>query len=329
VAQGVWGCTLAALRCGFLYPLVLLMGLGYRIALLSSILSSVYIPAFATEVRGGWEAPLAALFLMGTVYLAVRLISSRQLRFPDALGYGCWVGVSALLSATLLLVVGGFIAAGAWVFRRSVLRYLLWNGILLTVVILCLTPWALRNRSQLGQAVWLRSNLGFELWQAYHDGAGFGALDTDARIGPALDPESSNQVRSFGELAYHEMMRRKALEWVRSHPRESAERTIVHAMYFWFPPATVFLLRVARGLLTALAVCGMVLLLARRAPGGYVIAVIWVSFPLIYYVVYWSSRYRYPMEWTLVVAAAVALSAASDRFGKAAPSRPSVLNAMR
>ena len=35
--------------------------------------------------------------------------------------------------------------------------------------------------------------------------------------------------------------------------------------------------------------------------------VIWVMYPLTYYVIQWSSRYRQPIEWTLILCASVAL----------------------
>jgi hypothetical protein len=33
----------------------------------------------------------------------------------------------------------------------------------------------------------------------------------------------------------------------------------------------------------------------------------WMSFPTIYYLIQWSSKYRYAMEWELVVCAALTI----------------------
>ena len=49
-------------------------------------------------------------------------------------------------------------------------------------------------------------------------------------------------------------------------------------------------------------------------PAAESIAVILMSFPLIYYVVNWSSRYRMPIEWALVLLAGVALGGVYDTF---------------
>jgi hypothetical protein len=293
---------------------------------LACIVSILYIPAFTTEIRGGWEAPLAALFLMGLVCLMVMVVRRRELSLPVAAGCGLYAGISALLSATLLVASAGLAAAGAWVFRRRLLRYMACCGVWVAVVTLCLVPWALRNRRQLGQTIWLRSNFGFELWQAYHEGAGIGALDTSAKLGPALSVEASDRVRALGEVRYHELLEREAWQWIRLNPQKTARLFAGHAIYFWFPPGQSFPVRLVRWLLTVVAGCGMWLLLARKAPIGYILAALWIVYPLIYYVVYWSSRYRYPMEWTLVLAGAVVPSTLWSKYGSALLSRKTPLS---
>ena len=39
-----------------------------------------------------------------------------------------------------------------------------------------------------------------------------------------------------------------------------------------------------------------------------------VTFPLVYYLVNWSSRYRMPIEWVLVLLAGVAVAGVYDKF---------------
>jgi len=306
-AQGIFSCTLAALRCALLYPLVLFLGLGDRTAMLSSVLSCLYIPAFATEIRGGWDAPLTALFLMAIVCLAIRLMRNRNLTIRSAAACGAFLGLATLLSATLLAVAVGFLVLGAWHFRTQFWRYALWCTISLVVVALCLLPWGLRNRRELGEMVWLRSDLGFELWQAYHDHAGYGALDSNNLLGPASNVQSAEQVRILGEIRYNRMLKEDAVQWIRSHPARAAQLFLGHVFYFWFPPGQTPLIRLLRASLTLAAFAGLLLLLLDGAPAVYILAAVWVFFPLIYYVVYWSSRYRYPMEWTLLIAASSAI----------------------
>ena len=316
LVQGLFSCLLASLRCAFLYPLARLLSLDSRTAALASILSVLYIPAYATEIRGTWDAPLTAVFLMGMVCLAILIARQPKLSVLSAIGCGLYIGVSALLSAVLLATALGFMAAGALRFRRNLRPYFAWCLVCGAIVILCLTPWALRNRQQLGKTIWLRSNFGFELWQAYHEGAGIGALDISAQLGPALNVEISNRVARVGEVAFQASMQRDAVDWIRTNPAKAAKLFAAHTIYFWFPPGQWLPLQLARRLLTVLAWAGLWILIARRSPAGYILAIIWIAFPPIYYVVYWSSRYRYPMEWTLLLAGAVVLSALWSRYAR-------------
>jgi hypothetical protein len=43
------------------------------------------------------------------------------------------------------------------------------------------------------------------------------------------------------------------------------------------------------------------------------ILAIWITFPVIYYIAAWSSRYRYPMEWSMLLCAAAFLDALHSR----------------
>lgn len=321
MVQGLFSCTLASLRCALLFPFALFMGLDRRTAQLASIVSVFYISGFATEIRGGWEAPLAALLLMGLLWLVTSVMRRGELSFPLAAACGLYVGIMALVSATLVITAAAFAAVGAWVFRGRILRYLAWCGVCVAVAVLCLTPWAMRNQRQLGRTIWSRSDFGLEMWLAYHEGAGVGVFDTDMNLGPARDAEACNRLRVLGEVKYNDMLERETWLWIQSNPQKAARLFVGHTVYFWFPPGQWIPLRLIRGLLTVLALWGLWLLLKRKAFMGYMMAALWIVYPLIYYLVNWSSRYRYPMEWTLVLAAAVVPSTLWSNFGSRLPSR--------
>ncbi len=314
MVQGLFSCTLASLRCAFLFPFALFVGLNRRTAQLASIASVFYIAGFATEIRGGWEAPLTALFLMGLLWLVIVVMRRGELSFPVAAGCGLYLGIAAMVSATLLLASAGFAAAGVWVFRRRILRYMAWGGVCVAVTILCMTPWALRNRKQLGHTIWSRSDFGLEIWLAYHEGAGIGVFDTDLSTGPANNVEACKPVRALGEVKYNQLLERETRQWIHRNPQKAAQLFVGHTIYFWFPPGQWIPVRVIRALLTVFAVWGLGLLLAKREHIGYLFAVLWILYPLIYYLVNWSSRYRYPMEWTLVLAASVVPSVLWSKY---------------
>jgi hypothetical protein len=77
-------------------------------------------------------------------------------------------------------------------------------------------------------------------------------------------------------------------------------------------------------LLSAAALAGLVLYARRRTlPSGFTLAVV-VSFPLAYYILECFTRYRYPIEWLLLLMAASALVEGCARYWErpAGQSRP-------
>jgi hypothetical protein len=67
-------------------------------------------------------------------------------------------------------------------------------------------------------------------------------------------------------------------------------------------------------MLTLLALAGWLRLRTLATPAAQWTAVVLLWFPIVYYVVNWSSRYRMPMEWVLVLLAGVAVAGIYDRF---------------
>lgn len=63
-----------------------------------------------------------------------------------------------------------------------------------------------------------------------------------------------------------------------------------------------------RSLLTLFAFAGWIVMLRVRREAAIHLGVILVMFPLAYCVVNWSARYRAPMEWVLVLLAAVSIA---------------------
>jgi hypothetical protein len=72
----------------------------------------------------------------------------------------------------------------------------------------------------------------------------------------------------------------------------------------------------ARGLLTVFAFAGLWMLWRTHRSLAAFFGSILLFFPLIYYVVNWSSRYRAPIEWLLVLLASVPVAWSWDRFIK-------------
>jgi len=319
-AQHVLGWLFSGLRCALIFPLALYLGFDQITAAVAATLGTFYIAAFATELRGGWEAPLAAVLLIGLVYLFVRLARRRTLSAGEALAYGLFTGLSFLTSSALIPVVTGFVVVNAVLLRSHLRKYCIWLVIFAFTTLAVMAPWGIRNQRQLGRFILTRSNFGGSVWLGYHEGAAVSA--DELKYGdPNTSPVTAERVRRLGEVAFNNEMFSEALAWIRSHRAQAATMAAQHVVYFWFPPGRPMWLRVSRAMLTLLAWTGWFLMWRSGHPALIPITTIWVTFPPLYIIIYWSSRHRYPMESTLLLCAGFAMATCAGAFIKALRSR--------
>jgi hypothetical protein len=301
-------------------PLAIVLGLGFRIGCLAAALSTVYISAFNTELRGKWEAPLCALFLMLLVALAVRFYKAPAFTIWTAIGYGLFSGLALLLSPALLLTLIAFLVITVRLGLRGPKVYALWlTGIIVTTG-LVLVPWTVRNARVLGSPIMFRSNLGLELSLAYNDAQRADPLGADVTSPhPWFNVAVSREIARVGEVAFNRDKKRQAMEWIRANPFAAARLFAGHFWHFWFPPTANIIFRVILAFFTLFALAGLLAMYKMNAQAGLLIGLIWISFPLVYYLTFWLSRYRYPMEWTLVLCSAVLVEQLWPRFGERKP----------
>jgi hypothetical protein len=309
VAQVLVGCFASALRSTGIVFLAAYLGLPFRTSFIAALMSVFYVSALGTEVNGAWDAPWTALVLMGWTAVAAKLYRSREFQIKHAVHYGVLIGLSILLSTSILPAVFGFCVTAFLILRGQRVRVLCWSSVLALAAVGTLAPWALRNKSQLGQAVWLRSNAGLELWTAYHEGSE-PANQNDRAFAehPSANEAESEKVARMGEIAYNRECAGQALRWIASHPQRTIELFLWHVVYFWFFPELDRTHMIAMAGLTLISVAGWLELRRENRFAAILIVCIWFWFPLIYYVMMWSSRYRYPMEWTLLLTSAVLIT---------------------
>jgi hypothetical protein len=306
-------CALSALRCGCLPLLALDAELGSVTATVAGVLSIFYIPALQTETKGNTDGAWAALVLLAVVWLSLRIwrSTSWQSRTPWRLFALC--GFAALLDPAVLPVVLVFVVAGAIACPRgSLKRYLQQATLLLLTVFMCLLPWAIRNRVVLHKWIWTKSNFGLEFWVSNGPGRTY---DLATNMGdPDLHPSNSyaeaEKVAALGEAKYNQQKLSIALHWVRAYPGEFLYLTWQRFIAWWFPPGPDIVIQVAKLCISLLAFAGLIILLRRRLVLAWLFLLTWVTFPDIYYVLQWSTRYRFPMDWELLMGASVALAAA-------------------
>jgi hypothetical protein len=303
-------CAVSALRCALLVVFCA-ETLGHKIAVTAGILSCVYIAALETELRGNWDTPWQAMVLLlltwGTVSLWQEQSWVRRTPWP----YFMLWGAAILLQPAFLPVLAAFMLAGFMACQKELRgaflkRCLLW----IAVIVVFLSPWTVRNYFQLGKLVLTRDNFGLEFWQSYGPGRAF---DMATDMGPTVPHPSSNRLESqqvlrLGEVKYNQTKLMEAEAWVRTNPRESVRLTVFRFLAFWLPLGRNATHSVINFSISLLAFAGLALLFRRHRLIAILFALAWLSYPLVYYVVRYSPRYRYPLTWQLMVCASISLN---------------------
>jgi hypothetical protein len=118
----------------------------------------------------------------------------------------------------------------------------------------------------------------------------------------------------MGELAFNEERKQEAVRWIKDNPGEFARLTFQRALHFWFPAGRNAAHGAVLALLTLMAWAGLAILWRGGNAAFPIVAAVWLTYPLTYYVIQWSSRYRLPIDWSLLLCAGVALHTAWRRL---------------
>ena len=268
---------------------------------------------FAMRLMPQWDAgyTLAALVLF--LVLTAEAIARGKPSGRAAAAAGLAGGLISLANpATVLVFV-------PWVLflliqRRSpvkdALRYL---AIFALTVALCNVPWVIRNY-RIWHAFALRTNFGMTIYSSNNDCAQ-SSLRGDGRNGcyqqthPVASQAELALLKRLGEVEFDRQRTARAIVWIRSHPSRFRELTLARVREFWFPePAPPAYTFYATWLITALSILGMILMARHRLPAVWFVLVLWMAYPLMYYIVVSSDRYRYPIIWSSLLPAGYFLS---------------------
>lgn len=349
-AVKVLACTAASsLRCALTVWIASRLQLGRAVVISTAVLSVFWIGALNTELQGDWDPPYTSVALILLCWFQELCpVERRSLRRATLLG--CAWALGAYLNFSIFAVLAGFILRDLLVYGQRDFRRFLGQSVCVAAgVFIVLSPWVIRNRITLGEWVVTRDMLGYGLALSYHDGAHWGepfnnhpgrlipghADDLSLSPYPYLNVKLRPEVARLGEVEWDRRKRREGLTWIAAHPSQSLILMAQHTFFFWFPPSADFTSElpravawpyaIAKWMLTLLALAGWLRLRNLAAPAAQWIAVVLLTFPLIYYVVNWSSRYRMPIEWVFVLLAGVAIAGIYDEFlARLQPCRPLV-----
>jgi hypothetical protein len=293
----------------------------------TGVLASVFGLIVKPAKEELWEAHLA-----GVLCLLLTVLFCRWISGPRTLGLAFAIGILAgfaFQAQPVFFLV--YVAWFVWAVYSCAIpkQFILVLG--LCPIALC-APWAVRNFMVLDGAFGIRDNLGIELYVSYNDCAPYGVRESERRFcSPSLHPNASaaeaGEVRRLGEYPYNRDRFHRAGAWIIAHPSRTASLILQRIWFFWFPSDSGwggYLSQRKRVLashaMTLASLAGFVLWF-RRSPRTLGVMALWLSvFPLIYYVLQFESRYRYPILWITWVLAAYFATATvarlSGRTGK-------------
>ncbi len=158
----------------------------------------------------------------------------------------------------------------------------------------------MRNDLVFGKFVFIRDNAGAELRLGNGPGADGQWMSW---LHPSKDQTELKRYRSLGELAYVQVRKQEALQWISQNRGLFAVITLKRAFFFWFgtPRATdSILVDLGRDLFfslnSILAIFGLGVALRRKLRGAMLFFWMFLSIPMIYYFTFTHPRYRHPIE---------------------------------
>ncbi|MGD0693297.1 MAG: hypothetical protein ABSB82_00420 [Terriglobia bacterium] len=306
-------CAISALRCALVPLFALDAGLDPRTAALAAGLSVFYIPALETEVRGTTDGAWLALVLIAVIWASLRIWRSRSWQSRTSWWFFALCGFAALLDSSILPLIGGLLMAGAIAcpvgFRKRYLRQVLFLSL---SIFLFLLPWAVRNHFTLNKLIWTKSNFGLEFWMSNGPERAFDLATNmgDPYLHPSHSVQEARLVQDLGEVRYNQQKMEEAMAWVRANPGEFLHLTFERIVAWWFPPGPNFAVQAAKICLSLLAFAGLAFLFRTQPLAAWLFLLTWITYPDVYYVLQWSSRYRFPMEWQLLMCGSVPLAIA-------------------
>jgi len=227
-----------------------------------------------------------------------------------------------LLNPSTILITIPWLAWFAYRGRRMPKHAMAYCGFVICVTMVAGCTWAGRNRIELGKAV-IRTNLGLTLYASNNDCASSSLLASEASncyqtYHPNTNIHESAMIRMLGEVEYDRRRVHDSGVWMESHPHRFLVLTIERLRDFWFPRPieTPFKCAVV-WIATLLSIPGLFKMIQRWMGLAVFVCSTLLIYPLMYYVVVSSLRYRLPVLWLSLLPCGWFLVDLWDRRAKA------------
>lgn len=268
-----------------------------------------------------WEATYTSLLIAIATGCFRWLLGSTAANLKVALLLGFSMGLLTLLTPTCIPV---FLCWLIWLaLSRKVCLFSAPAAALVLLPAVMVVPWMVRNYLVFDRIILVRDDLGEAVSTSNNDCAAFSLrMNLDGgcfqKVHPNASMTESEKVLAMGEARYNELRLREAGRWISGNPHRFIELSVQRFVAFWLPHEsehlTHELLRPGRRaeryciyLMTFLSILGL-LVIARRDIKSAATCAIWLClYPVIYYVVQFEDRYRYPIMWITFLLGAVPL----------------------
>jgi hypothetical protein len=301
---------LVALQMALLPVISHRSGLGILPGIISAAMGSAFL--FVTiDTRS--ESFLAGALLLVAWLLTMQFCSGHASRLV-LVELGVLWGVLILTNPVMLALLCAWslclLLARQGVDRREFMKgYAAIVGIAMLIVF----PWIVRNYARFGAFVFVRDNLGLELYTSNNSCAAPTLLENlnsgcHERTHPNRGMGVAAEMAAMGELQFNRAKLREAVLWIEGNPQAFLLLTMRRVRWFWFPslgnPWDTFPV----WLITLLSTAGLWLIAKKNRIAAWLLASTWLCFPLIYYLVQFDPRYRYPIYWTTLLATGCCLA---------------------
>lgn len=316
----IFACASVALGYALLVPLSVICGFGVRVGLFGGLSGALLPVTFWHQTAGLFDAPFTFLSITALTCLFARWSMRGSLTITDGLMLGIVGAASVLLNPVSAVVIVVCITLNVWQCRSGLQQYVPALATLLLALVLPLLPWGIRNQRALGAFIVTRSNFGLELKVSNNDVV---TADLETNIHEpawqALHPLTSaaerEQLRRLGEVAYHAAKRREATDWILQHPTKFMNLSLSRLALFWFPVMARPWQTMLQALFSIFGLLGLSSLFVRHHRCASLFAVILASYPLVYYIIQASPRYRFPIEGLLLFLGATLAFGIWSRIG--------------
>lgn len=321
VAAVLINICFSTLACIPLYYAAKRVG-GSGLAAGATWLWAVFPNAILLSFESLWDASLSALLGATVLWATLRLADRSGER--DWTLYGLLWGVVLMVNAAVLSLLPLLLGWAAYRNRAHGWPWLRNTALACGMIALCCVPWTVRNYRAMHAFIPLRSILGLQLWVGNNPDAHVVWLGEQH---PIHDSAERRRYVEMGEIAYMTEKEHNAIRYMLTHPGREARLMAGRFVMFWsggsphpiddfvtnhsawFRYVLLFNLCVGVG-----ALIGIAMLFRGGSVYAFPLAAGPVVFPFAYYLTLAFPRYKHPIDPTLMLLTAVALSGLAARL---------------